>query len=240
MLTKTNGIVIRNVNFKDNSVISHIYTKDYGSQQFMLHGVRNQKGNVRPSHIMPLSLVELVFYKKENAGIQQIKELRCSPVLQTIHFDIMKNSVALFIAEIINATVTEEEQNEDLFQFLEQFIQMLDLESEGIGNYPIYFLVHLTRYLGFNPKGQYNENQVFNLNEGLFIDQAYEHINCLSPEMSKCLWQMLIASTEQLTAIYFPRITRANLLDQLLFYYEIHGLHGRKIKSHKVLREVLS
>ena len=48
MLTKTRGIVVRNVNFKDNSVICHIYTEDFGSQQFMLHGVRNQKGNVRP------------------------------------------------------------------------------------------------------------------------------------------------------------------------------------------------
>ncbi len=240
MLTKTRGIVVRNVNFKDNSVICHIYTEDFGSQQFMLHGVRNQKGNVRPSHIMPLNLVDLVFYKKENAGIQQIKELRCNPVLQTVHFNIFKNSVALFMAEIINATVTEEEQNVDLFHFLEQFIQMLDYESDKIGNYPIYFLVHLTRYLGFYPKGQYNENQVFNLNEGLFIDQAYEHINCLSPEMSKTLWQMLHTTTEHLTDIHFPRIIRANLLDQLLYYYEIHGLHGRKIKSHKVLREVLS
>ena len=240
MLTKTRGIVIRNTNFKDNSVICHMYTQDYGAQSFMLHGVRNQKGAIRPSHIMPLSLVDLVFYKKENAGIQQIKELRCNPVLQSIHFNILKNSVALFIAEIINATVTEEEQNEDLFLFLEQFVQMLDLEDEKIGNYPIYFLVHLTRYLGFYPKGQYNDNQVFNLNEGLFIDQAYEHLNCLSREMSKSLWQMLHTSTANLTDIHFSRAVRGNLLDRFLLYYEIHGLHGRKIKSHKVLREVLS
>lgn len=240
MLTKTRGIVVRNTNFKDNSVISHIYTQDFGMQSFMLHGVRNQKGNIRPSHIMALSLVDLVYFKKENAGIQQIKELRCNPVLRSIHFNILKNSVALFMAEIINATVTEEEENAELFQFLEQFILMLDLESEKIGNYSIYFLVHLTRYLGFYPKGQYNENQVFNLNEGMFIDQAYEHLNCLSAEMSKTLWQMLHTSTSELTEIHFPRIIRGNLLDQLLFYYEIHCLHGRKIKSHKVLREVLS
>jgi DNA repair protein RecO (recombination protein O) len=240
MLCKTRGIVVRNTNFKDNSVICHIYTRDYGSQQFILHGVRNQKGSIRPSHIMLLNLVELVFYKKENAGIQQIKELNCLPVLQTIHFDIYKNSVALFVAEIINATVMEEEPNEGLFEFLEHFIQMLDLETDKIGNYPIYFLVHLTRYLGFYPKGAYSENQVFNLNEGLFIDQAYAQMNCLSKEMSKALWQMVHTSTDKLTDFHFSRNDRANMMDQLLFYYEIHGLHGRKIKSHKVLREVLS
>ncbi|MFT5724357.1 MAG: DNA repair protein RecO (recombination protein O) [Bacteroidia bacterium] len=240
MLSKSRGIVVRNTNFKDNSVICHIYTKDYGSQQFIMHGVRNQKGNIRPSHILSLNLVEIVFYKKNAGGIQQIKELRCSPVLQTIHFNVFKNSVALFMAEIVNSTVTEEEPNPGLFDFLEHFIQMLDLETDKIGNYPIYFLVHLTRYLGFYPKGAYNENQVFNLNEGLFIDQTYDHLNCLSPEMSKSLWLMLHTSTEHLTDIHLPRITRANMLDQLLFYYEIHGLHGRKIKSHKVLREVLS
>ncbi len=239
MIAKTRALVVRNINFKDNSVISHMYTREFGSQSFMLHGVRNQKGNVRPSHIMPLSLVELVIYKKENSNIQQIKELRCNPSLATIHFDIVKNSVALFVAEIINSTINEEEENQDLFEFLEQFVQILDLETEGVGNYPIYFLAHLSRFLGFYPKGQFAQNQVFNLNEGLFIDEGFGLSNSLSFEMSQCLWKLLNTTFESLTDLRISKSMRTDLLDNLLLYYEIHGLHGRKIKSHKILREVL-
>jgi len=163
MIKKTRGIVLRNTNYRDNSVISHIYTEEFGIQSFILNGVRNQKGNIRPSHIMPLNLLDLVVYKKENTGIHRIKELRCQPILQSIHFDVLKNSVALFVSEILNASLAEEEANPELFHFLDHFIRILDLEDEKIGNYPIYFLIHLTRYLGFYPKGAYTEKQVLNL-----------------------------------------------------------------------------
>jgi DNA repair protein RecO (recombination protein O) len=239
MLEKTRGIVLRNTNYRDNSVISHVYTEEFGMQSLMLRGVRNQKGAIRPSHIMPLNLVDLVIYKKENAQIQQVKELRCNPILQSIHYDVYKNSIALFISEILNATLTEEEANEELYQFLDHFIRILDLENEKIGNYPLYFLIHLTRYLGFYPKGQYHENDVFNLREGLFVNEAYFNMECVDSEHSKLWWTLLNSTLDEWSQQLITRQVRTNLLNQLLNYYEIHGLHGRKIKSHHVLREIL-
>lgn len=240
MLAKTRGIVVRNTNFKDNSVICQVFTQDYGMQSFMLHGVRNQKGAVRPSHIMPLNLLDLVVYKKETSNIQQIKELRCTPPLTSIHFQVLKNSIALFVAETIHATISEEEENGELFQFLENFIRMLDLEDKATGNYPIFFLVHLTRYLGFYPKGAYKEGQIFDLNEGLFLDNTFGVGECMNTKDSRALWEIVHTSTEKLTSLHIARETRSALMDQLLRYYEIHALHGRKIKSHLILREVLS
>ncbi len=239
MLEKTRAIVLRNTNYRDNSVISHVYTEQFGTQSIMLRGVRNHKGAIRPSHIMPLNLVDLIIYKKDNAQIHQVKELRCNPILQHMHFDVLKNSVALFMSEILNATLTEEEPNPDLYQFLDHFIRILDLEEESIGNYPLYFLIHLTRYLGFYPKGQYHENDVFNLREGLFVNEGYFNMECIDNEHSKWWWTLLNTNLDEWSNQVITRQTRSNLLNQLLNYYEIHGLHGRKIKSHHVLREIL-
>ncbi|MBO6517153.1 MAG: DNA repair protein RecO [Bacteroidia bacterium] len=239
MIEKTRGIVLRNTNYRDNSVISHVYTQEFGIQSYMLNGVRNQKGAIRPSHLMPLNLLDLVVYKKPTSSIQRIKELRCNPILTTIHFDVLKNSIALFIAEILNASLSEEEPNPELFQFLEHFIHILDLEDDKIANYPIYFLIHLTRYLGFFPKGTYADQQVFNLKEGMFVDNVYLNTDCVDSDYSEWWWTMLNSSLDEWTSRYIDRDIRNNLLNQLLLYYEHHGLHGRKIKSHKVLREVL-
>lgn len=240
MLHKTRGIVVHNTPFKDNSVIAHIYTKDFGMQSFIVNGVRNQKGAIRPSHLMPLNLVDLVIYKKENVSIHRIKELRCQPILKTIHYDIMKNSVALFIAEMLYATLREEEGNEELFSYLWHFIELLDLEEQMIGNFPIYFMVHLSTFLGFNPKTAYQPGQVFNLKEGLFLDAVYMNDDCLDTELSLHLWNTFNTGTANISEVKLPRNIRTILLNRLLDYFTYHGLHGRKIKSHIILREVLS
>ncbi|MCB9262544.1 MAG: DNA repair protein RecO [Flavobacteriales bacterium] len=240
MLVKTNGIIIKNTNFKDNGVITKIFTSQFGIQSFVLNGVRNQKGAIKPSHIFPLNLVEMVIYRKENANIQHIKELRCHPPLNSLHFNVLKNGIALFISEILNASLTEEEPNEELFLFLQNFIIVLDLESEKLANYPLYFLMHLCRYLGFYPKGIYKEGQLLNLKEGLFVDSGYQNTECIDAKSTLMWRKMMEISLHEWSQTHLSKQTRTTLLDQLLLYYQYHGLHGKAIKSHKVLHEVFA
>ncbi|MBI1306784.1 MAG: DNA repair protein RecO [Bacteroidetes bacterium] len=239
MLEKTKGIILNNINYRDSSVISHIYTLHFGRQSYILHGVRTQKGAIRPSHILPLSLVDLVVYNKSNTDIQQIRELRCDPVLQTIHFNLRKNSISLFVAEVLSKVLKEESSNPELFQFLTHFIHILDLEKGRIANYPVYLLIQLTKYLGVYPKGNYTEGDVFDLEEGVFTSVIHPRLQQLDKEESAWWWKMVNSNLEEWSEAEVPSAVRANLMDHLLRYYEIHGLHGDKIKSHLVLREVL-
>ncbi|MFT4521597.1 MAG: DNA repair protein RecO (recombination protein O) [Bacteroidia bacterium] len=240
MLHKTKGIILKNTNYRDSSTITHIYTEKFGVQHFIINGVRSQKGAIRPSHIMPLNLVELVIYKKPNGGIQQIKELRCSPILKSIHFHMIKNGIAMFITELLNACLQEEEAQEDLFQFLENFIIVLDYEDAKLANYPSYFMMQLSGYLGFQPKGNFEVHQAFNLSEGRFISEDYAHPYCLDKEHSHWWWKMQHTNLTDWVNTAIPKSVRNSLLNQLLLYYELHGLHGRKIKSHEVLKLVLN
>ncbi len=239
MLEKTKGIVLNNTNFRDNSVISHIYTEKFGRQSYILHGVRNQKGVVRPSHIMPLNLLDIVVYHKSSSQIQQIKELRCDPILQSVHFNVYKNSIALFVAEVLSAVLREEETNPQMFQFLTHFIHILDLEEGRVANYPSYFLIQLSRYLGFYPKGNFTENSIFNLVEGVFMEEAVAGDMCLSTSESALWWQIMNSNIDTWSETVVKPEIRSTLLAHLLSYFEIHGLHGHKIKSHLVLKEVL-
>jgi DNA repair protein RecO (recombination protein O) len=239
MLEKTKGIVLSNTNFRDNSIISHIYTQDFGRQSYMLNGVRNQKGAIRPSHVMPLTLLDLVIYHKPSSQIQQIKELRCEPILKSVHFDVFKNSIALFVAEVLNAVLREEEPNPRMFQFLSHFIHILDLEEGRVANYPSYFLIQLSRYLGFYPKGNFTENSIFNLVEGVFMEDAIAGDSCLTTSESDLWWKIMNSNLDTWSEVQISPNIRSALLTHLLTYYQIHGLHGHKIKSHLVLREVL-
>ena len=139
MLAKTKAIVLRNTNYRENSVICKMYTREYGMRTYILQSIRKGKAAIKPSMIQPLSLVQMVAYEKPNVGINRIKELKNVPLLMEIHDDIIKKSIALFLVEILNQCITEEQCEEELFDFIEK--KILALESGDAPKYfPISFL----------------------------------------------------------------------------------------------------
>jgi len=237
MLDKTKGIVLKSVNYRDNSCIVHIYTELHGAQSYIVNGVRNQKGAIKPSHIMPLNLVDLVVYHKENQDIHRIKELKCNPILKKVHFDITRNSIALFITEILDACVKESESNPALFSFLSHFVQILDLEDEGIGNYPIAFLLQLSKYLGFYPDTNYQEGYSLQFLNGCFAPVELAEGRTMTKRDSRLCYEFI--KTKDWYKIKMSREDRSSLLNEMIEFYGFHALNGRTIKSHLILREVL-
>jgi len=237
MISKTRGIVLKSVNFRDNSVIVHIYTESFGMQSYLVNGVRNQKGNIRPSHLMPLNLVEMVVYHRENQDLHRIRELKCQPMLEDLHFDLIKNSIAMFITEVLDACIQGEESNKELFEFLSNFVQLLDLENETLGNYPIAFLFRLSRFLGCYPENNYQEDFCLQIDDGRFaaLDSCYGPT--FDRENSKLCFEFLSASDWH--DVQMNGKQRTALLEDLIRYFDHHVLNGRKIRSHQVLREVL-
>jgi DNA repair protein RecO (recombination protein O) len=238
MLQKTRGIVLKSTPFKETSRITRIFTEDYGVLPFIIHGVRNGKGAIKPAQLMPLNLVDLDIYFKETANLHKVKELRQNPLLTDMHFNVVKNSVVLFVAEIIDVCLKEEESDPDLFHFLSSFIEILDLERGNVGNYPLFFLTQFTRYLGLYPKGKYSKGQLFDLEEGVFVDAHRVSPVTLEANLSEWMNYLLNCPLEQLTEIQIPKSIKEQLLNNLLLYFELHAFHGRKIKSHQVLQMV--
>ena len=81
MYVKTKGIILKNTNYSESSLITKIYTQTSGLKTFMLRGVRKGKASIRSSMIQPLSIVSLDFFQKPNTTIFNVKELKNTPVL---------------------------------------------------------------------------------------------------------------------------------------------------------------
>jgi DNA repair protein RecO (recombination protein O) len=239
MLKKSKGIVLRNIKFGESSVISRIYTDELGVQSFIVNGVRKGKVAIKPSHLMPLTILEMVFYYKSTSSLHRLKELKCEPILQNLHFDVIKNSLTMFFTEIINLTIDEEEANPQLYKFLESFVHILDLEEGSLKHFPHFFMVHYSKYLGYFPRGNYTSEDVFDLVEGCYVHHPEIGNPYLDEKTTNYLWQLGSMSLDQLNTLFTSKETRANLLTGLVHYYELHMLHGRKIRSHIVIKEVL-
>lgn len=242
MLTKCRAIVIRTVNYSESSVILKCYTDLHGIQSYMVNGVRSRKGSIRPSQLQPLTLLELEAYQQQNKNLQRIRELKCMPPLRQLHFDIIKGAIGMFVSEVLYKAIREEAHaDETLFSFLFHAIQLLDLSHDKTANFPVYFMLQLSRYLGFYPKGSYTaETDGFDLHEGSFDRYDLRNPFQVEPALSEKMSLLLRCGFDSMHDVPFSHAQRSTLLAHLVSYYSEHLDDFSELRSHKVLNEVLA
>ena len=241
MLEKTRGIVFNKIKYSESSLIIKVYTERFGLQSFMARGTRSKKSKLKAGLFQHLTLLDLVIYRNEKKDIHHIKEVKPTYSFSSIPYDIRKSSLLVFMNEVLNKSIKEEEKNEALFQFLYNSIQILDMKKEGIGEFHLVFLIQLSQFLGFYPeKNLSNEKQTFDLQEGKFIRTKEMSGLLMNPPFSHCLFQLLSLTFDSHERLKLPGNLKNEFLEYLLKYYRIHLPDFGELNSHIVLREVLS
>lgn len=241
MIYNTRGIVLRHLKYSETSVIAKIYTELFGLQSYLINGVRSKKAKVKANILQPLSLVDMIVYHKEKSGLQRIKEVSCNPPFSSIPYDISKSSIALFIAEILYKSIREEEANANLFEFLFNSIQILDLTTGNCANFHLLFMLQLTKHLGFYPNGKYSGKfNFFDLREGVFLKEQPVHPHFIPPPIGVYLNLLSETSFEKLNQINIKPGHRKRLLEHLIEYYELHLSNMNEVKSHRILETVMN
>jgi DNA repair protein RecO (recombination protein O) len=241
MQIKTRGIVLQSTDYSESSLVVKVYTEESGMASFIVSGVRARQPRFPVSLFQPFSLVEMVASGKPGTSMLRITDIRLSPPLTGIAGNMLKSSVALFLAEVVYRSVKEETPNQTLFGFLHNSIQVLDIGETDCSKFHLYFLARLTRLLGFSPNGEFTEGvSIFDLREGLFRNEPPAYREYLSHGATRKLNLLMRASFENYSDIDVNYGEMKELLKGLVFYYELHQTHGHAIRSHQVLVAILN
>ena len=240
MLHKTRGIVLHQINYSETSVIAKIYTEQFGLQSYIIRGVRKAKSKIKRNLLQHLSPVDMIVYHKEKSNIQNIKEIKANFQLQSIPFEITKGSIAIFINEILYKSVKEEEANPNLFEFIFNSVKLLDETKDKYINFHLLFMIHLTKFLGFFPRGNYSPVKTFfDMEEGVFCGSKPLHGNYIKEPISRKFFDLLKTELPDHTSVCLNQKERQEILQKLIDYYCLHLPVFKGIKSHHILREVL-
>lgn len=241
MILTTKGIVLRAFRHSDSSMIAKVYTEELGLQSFIINVGRGIKSKNKSNLLQPMSCLEIVMYYKDNHGLQKVKEINPYYVFKSVPFDTIKSSVALFISEVIYKSIKEEEQNEKLFGFFLNSITDLDgCEDWETSNFHLKFMLEFSKYLGFYPGNKHFESAVFDLSEGMFIQESHFNEYRLEEELSECLYRV-IESTESIEKpLTITSRERKKLVKALIDYYSFHLPGMGEMKSQDVLETVLN
>ncbi len=222
MLHKIGGLVLHAVKYTESSVIVHVYTSEFGRQSYMVQGIRRKRGKFSYAHFQPLTLLDMVVDHKPNRDLQRIKELSVRQNFHHIYSDIGKNTIALFIGEVLYRSLRDTEGNNTIFDYLENAVQILDICQEGSMNFHLLFMVQFTRFIGIFPENP-------------------EELDNFQPQDAEMKVHDLVAYTlKDLHKLKISKQTRFQMLNAIVDYYYYHIEGMGKISSLKVLHEVFS
>jgi DNA repair protein RecO (recombination protein O) len=241
MLHKTRGIVLKTFNYSETSLIVHVLTEKFGTQSYLLKGVRKNKTKIKMSMLQPLHLLDMVVYHKPNGGLQSIAELKNDPILSEIPYNIIKTSLAIFICELLYVTLKESNTDEDLFEFAFQSIQLLDLTQAPLANFHLFFMLRFSKFLGIYPAQAIKvSDNYFDVKNGVFVNGIPSHPVYMEKENTEFLKQLMQNNFEQAAQLQLSSEERKKFLQALIAYYQYHLEGFRGLQSHVVLEEVLS
>ena len=241
MIYKTRGIVLRTINYSDTSIITKIYTEQFGVQSYLIKGAKRKKASVKANLFQPLSLLHLVVYKKEKKNLQVLKEAAPEIHLTSISQDPSKTSILFFLNEILDKCLREEENNPDLFSFLHETVQTLENAERDFAGFHLVFLIRFSRFLGFFPQGNFSDaNYLFDLREGKFVSTEPMHPDFLLADSSKLLSGLIFSNYYTMDKLNLSGKERKDLLDTLLHFYHLHLSGMGSITSHKILEQVFA
>ena len=241
MLIKTAGIMLHSIKYGETSIIARIYTRELGLQSYIVQGVRKARARVKQNLFQPLTILDLVVYHKEREGLQRIKEVGCPRPYTNIPYDIQKTAIAMFLAEVLQHALKNQDAGVDLYDFLHDSFSFLDDTKDSVAVFHLVFLLSLSRFLGFQPRDNHDHlHCYFNLQEGLFQGVQGHPAVCLSREQSLQFLSVMQADLAYSGGLIMSKDQRKELLSRVVDYYGFHLAGMPEIKSLGVLGAVMN
>ena len=214
MTTSTELIVLHTTKFGENSIVVHTLSRDYGRRSFLVRGA----GKKVMSLLLPLNILEAEITESTKSTLYTARNLTSRHPLLGIRNNIYKNTMTMFLSEVIYRTIKEGAQEHDLFEWCRGQILLLSAMESDFSNFHIRFLLELSVALGFSPETS---------DLMPFVEENYTTVS-----------QFMTASFAESMLIPLSGQVRNKICEDVLRYIEYHSESTLTINSLKVLREL--
>ncbi len=150
MITKTEAIVLKSMNYRDSSKIVTFYTRRFGKVKCIAKGARQMKSKFGAG-LEPITNVSLVLYKKEQRELQLVSQCDAIKTYKSIHGELERMAVALAVLELVNYLVHDEEGNDALYDLLVSTLDEIERARKNFLNLFFAFEIRCASLFGYSP-----------------------------------------------------------------------------------------
>ena len=214
MTTSTELIVLHTTKFGENSIVVHTLSRDYGRRSFLVRGA----GKKAMSLLLPLNILEAEIVESTKSTLYTARNLTSRHPLVGIRNNIYKNTMTMFLSEVIYRTIKEGAQEQGLFEWCRGQILLLSAMETDFSNFHIRFLLELSVALGFSPETS---------DLMPFVGENFTTVS-----------QFMTSSFAESMLVPLSGPVRNKICEDVLRYIEYHTESTLTINSLKVLREL--
>ena len=216
MTTGTELIVLHTTKFGENSIVVHTISKDYGRRSFLVRGA----GKKQMALFLPLNILEAEVVESSRSNLYTARNLVSVCPLLGIRNNILKNSVTMFISEVLFRAIKEGTAEQGLYEWCRKNIILLDAIETDFNNFHLRFLLELAVTLGFSPESRD------------LMPFVGDHYPIVEAFMQKSFAESML--------IPLNGATRNEIAEEILRYREFHTESAINVNSLKVLRELFA
>jgi len=238
-MVKTEAVVLHTFRYRDHSYIVHLFTREQGKTNCLVKGSKHKLA-LSPVLMQPLSLIQVIIDSRPNRTFQYIQESSPIILFNTIPYDPIKNSIALFLSEVLYKTFREAYKENTLFDFIKESILFFDTTTKGVANFHLVFLIKLTHFLGFFPNlSQFHDGVYFDLLNSQFTENG-NNPHTLNIQETEAFAHLMRMDYDNMQIFNLSRDQRNTILEHILTYYRLHLPEFGTIKSLDILQQLFA
>ena len=207
-------IVLSSTKVGDKSLVLHTLSPDWGRRSFITSVSRKAPLSL----FMPLTILDGEIVENPKSDLWRLRDITAASPLNGIRNDVRKNTMTLFLSEVLLRTLKDGDREEGLFEWCRKSILTLDAMESDFSNFHLRFLLEFSGALGFSP--------------------SLDDLMPFAGEYLELLHRMLKASVAECMLIPLNGAQRNAVASLLLDYISYHIGTQLQVRSLQVLREL--
>lgn len=215
MMTHTTLLVLALTKIRENTLVLHTLSPDFGRRSFIA-GVSRK---APMALYLPLNILDAEVSENPKSDLWRIRNVSLKFPLNSIRSNVYKNAIALFVSELLYRTVREGMESDTLFDWCCKSVLSLDTLESDYCNFHLLFILGLASQLGF--------------------EASLEDIAPFIGEHFSVARDLLTMPVAQALMLPMNGKTRNGISQALVRYLSAHTETAINVQSLKVLSEVL-
>lgn len=207
-------IVLATTKVKEGALVVHTLSREYGRRGFIVRPGPKASAAL----FLPLNILEAVVVENPRSDLWSLKGIHALDSLAGIRGNIHKNTMTLFLSEVLFRTIREGAVEDGLYEWCVGSILALNALEADYSNYHVRFLLEFAGALGFRP--------------------TFQDIAPFTAEHAPEMRLMLQGSFSESMLVPLSGPVRNSLCESVLRYLEYHTDQPIRVKSLSVLREL--
>lgn len=247
-MIKTEGIVLKEIRYKDTSKIIKVFTKEYGMISIMARGAYRPKSKII-ANTQPFSYNEYNLHKGRNFFY-----LNQGSIINSFYYireKMERFAYGSYMLELVEKSLAEEEKNEKLFLLFRKGLIILEKLDKSFMKFIISYELKFISFLGYKPYlqncvlcGNNNMEKIkFSIENGGIICS-----NCFSKSHSSYLIEReeYIALNEflytKLEQAYKIKLSNKSLykLHEVLVEYILYNIDRKRFNTINLMESLMT